>query len=104
MKEFCTTCGGRGRDQVTKPLTLTIPAGVDTGSRLRVRGEGDAGPRGGPPGDLYVMVRVKPHKLFQRQGMNVFSTVSISYLDAILGAEIKVEYGYKTFYCYPTLK
>ena len=57
-KEFCTTCGGRGRDQVTKPLTLTIPAGVDTGSRLRVRGEGDAGPRGGPASPAHLVRRL----------------------------------------------
>ncbi|KAA8496214.1 Chaperone protein DnaJ [Porphyridium purpureum] len=91
VKEFCSSCGGRGRNQVSKPLNLTVPAGVDTGSRLRIRGEGDAGPRGGPAGDLYVMVRVQPHKTFKRQGMNVFSDVSISYLDAILGAEIEVD-------------
>eukprot|EP00184_Porphyridium_aerugineum_P000204 CAMPEP_0184695948 /NCGR_PEP_ID=MMETSP0313-20130426/3400_1 /TAXON_ID=2792 /ORGANISM="Porphyridium aerugineum, Strain SAG 1380-2" /LENGTH=500 /DNA_ID=CAMNT_0027154477 /DNA_START=184 /DNA_END=1686 /DNA_ORIENTATION=+ len=90
IKEYCTSCSGKGRIQNQKPLTITIPPGVDTGSRLRVRGEGDGGVRNGPPGDLYVMVRVKPHKEFQRQGMNVFSTISVSYLDAILGADVVV--------------
>lgn len=91
VDEYCSACGGRGRNQTTKQLMITVPAGVDTGSRLRVRGEGDAGPRGGPPGDLYVMLRVKDSPDFTRDGTNIYSKVSVSYLDAILGRTISVK-------------
>ncbi len=91
VDEYCGTCGGRGRNQVTKQLMITIPPGVDTGSRLRVRNEGDAGPRGGPPGDLYVMLRVQPSRDFKRDGIHIYSTVSVSYLGAILGETISVK-------------
>lgn len=91
VDEYCGTCGGRGRTQVTKQLMIKIPAGVDTGSRLRVRAEGDAGPRGGPPGDLYVMLRVQNSPDFRREGINIYSTVQISYLDAILGSTLSVK-------------
>ena len=91
VDEYCSSCGGRGRNQTTKQLMITIPAGVDTGSRLRVRGEGDAGPRGGPPGDLYVMLRVTDSKDFTRDGSNIYSKVNVSYLDAILGRNIMVK-------------
>lgn len=91
VDEYCSTCGGRGRNQVTKQLMITVPAGVDTGSRLRVRGEGDAGPRGGPPGDLYVMLRVKDSPDFTREGTNIYSKVNVSYLDVILGRKISVK-------------
>lgn len=91
VDEYCGTCGGRGRTQVTKQLMITIPPGVDTGSRLRVRNEGDAGPRGGPPGDLYVMLRVTSSPDFTRDGINIYSKVKISYLDAILGRRISVK-------------
>lgn len=91
VDEFCASCGGRGRMQATKQLMITVPPGVDTGSRLRVRGEGDAGPRGGPPGDLYVMLRVKSSPDFTREGTNIYSKVKVSYLDAILGRVIAVK-------------
>jgi len=91
VDEYCGTCGGRGRTQVTKQLMITIPPGVDTGSRLRVRNEGDAGPKGGPPGDLYVMLRVTKSPNFRREGINIYSTVKITYLDAILGRTISVK-------------
>lgn len=91
VDEYCASCGGRGRNQVTKQLMITVPAGVDTGSRLRVRNEGDAGPKGGPPGDLYVVLRVKPSPDFKREGTNLYSNVSVSYLDAIIGRSIPVK-------------
>ena len=91
VDEYCPSCGGRGRNQVTKQLMITIPAGVDTGSRLRVRNEGDAGPKGGPPGDLYVMLRVKDSSDFTREGTNIYSTIKVSYLDAILGRSVQVK-------------
>lgn len=90
VDEYCGSCGGRGRNQVTKQLVITVPAGVDTGSRLRVRNEGDAGPKGGPAGDLYVVLRVKESPYFTRDGTNLYSKISISYLDAILGRTISV--------------
>eukprot|EP00737_Agarophyton_chilense_P002503 gb/GEZJ01002858.1/.p1 GENE.gb/GEZJ01002858.1/~~gb/GEZJ01002858.1/.p1 ORF type:complete len:443 (-),score=51.04 gb/GEZJ01002858.1/:4742-6070(-) len=91
VEEYCGSCGGRGRNQVTKQLQITVPAGVDSGSRLRVRNEGDAGAKGGPPGDLYVVLRVKDSSDFSREGTNIYSKISISYLDAILGRSIPVK-------------
>lgn len=91
VDEYCGACGGRGRNQVTKQLMITVPPGVDTGSRLRIRNEGDAGPKGGPAGDLYVMLRVRDSPDFTRDGINLYSKVRISYLDAILGRSISVK-------------
>lgn len=91
VDEYCGSCGGRGRNQTTKQLMITIPEGVDTGSRLRVRGEGDAGVRGGPAGDLYVVLRVKGSKDFRREGVNLFTDITITYLDAILGRTIMIK-------------
>jgi molecular chaperone DnaJ len=90
VDEYCGTCGGRGRVQTQKQLMLTIPAGVDDGSRLRVRSEGDAGTRGGPPGDLYVYIKVRPHPEFRREDLDIYSECTVSYLDAILGRRIRV--------------
>lgn len=91
VDEYCGSCGGRGRNQVTKQLMITVPPGVDTGSRLRIRNEGDAGAKGGPPGDLYVMLRVKDSPDFTRDGINLYSKVRVSYLDAILGRSVPVK-------------
>eukprot|EP00177_Eucheuma_denticulatum_P000003 GFKZ01000004.1.p1 GENE.GFKZ01000004.1~~GFKZ01000004.1.p1 ORF type:complete len:539 (+),score=78.17 GFKZ01000004.1:238-1617(+) len=91
VEEYCGSCGGRGRNQVTKQLMITVPAGVDSGSRLRVRGEGDAGVRGGPTGDLYVVLRVKESREWRREGVNLYSEVEVSYLDAILGRKVAVK-------------
>jgi len=90
IEEKCESCGGAGRVQVTKKLKINIPPGVDNGTRLRVAGEGDAGPKGGASGDLYVFVSVEPDKEFRREGINILSEISISYLQAILGCRIKV--------------
>lgn len=90
IEEKCETCAGVGRVQVTKKLKINIPPGVDNGTRLRVSGEGDAGAKGGPPGDLYVFVSVEPHKEFRRQGINILSEITISYLQAILGCRLEV--------------
>ena len=87
----CTACGGQGVQQVRKKLRINIPAGVDTGTRLRVSGEGNAGLRGGPSGDLYVFLTVKSHPKLRRDGLNVLSEVKVSYLQAILGDTIEVE-------------
>ncbi|QEY32567.1 molecular chaperone DnaJ [Synechococcus sp. RSCCF101] len=87
----CDACGGQGLQQVRKKLRITIPAGVDSGTRLRIGQEGNAGPRGGPSGDLYVFLTVKPHPRLQRDGTTVLSEVKVSYLQAILGDRIEVE-------------
>ena len=87
----CNACGGQGVHQVRKKLRINIPAGVDTGTRLRVSGEGNAGLRGGPSGDLYVFLTVKSHPRLRRDGLNILSTVNVSYLQAILGDTIEVE-------------
>lgn len=89
VEEYCGTCGGQGVNQKTKQIKVTIPAGVENGNKLRVRGEGDAGPNGGPPGDLYIFLQVKPDPMFRREGSEIYSDHSISYLDAILGASVK---------------
>ncbi|WP_338462950.1 molecular chaperone DnaJ [Synechococcus elongatus IITB7] len=87
----CDDCGGAGRLRRPKKLKINIPAGVDSGTRLRVANEGDAGLRGGPPGDLYVYLFVSDDTQFRREGINLFSTVSISYLQAILGCSLEVQ-------------
>lgn len=91
ISDYCRKCAGEGRIRVKKDIKVKIPPGVSKGSTLRVRGEGDAGPKGGPPGDLYVMLDVEEIPGIQRDGINLCSTVSITYIDAILGAVVKVK-------------
>jgi molecular chaperone DnaJ len=91
IEDKCEVCGGSGQRQETKKLKLTIPAGVDNGTRLRVSSEGDAGQRGGPPGDLYVYLFVNENPEFHRDGINILSEVKISYLQAILGCKLDVQ-------------
>lgn len=90
IEEKCDVCGGSGRRQETKKLKITIPAGVDNGMKLRVAREGDAGLKGGPPGDLFVYLTVETDAEFQREGNDIKSDISISYIQAILGCTIKV--------------
>ncbi|NET53192.1 MAG: molecular chaperone DnaJ, partial [Merismopedia sp. SIO2A8] len=90
IEDKCDTCGGSGQKQESKKLKITVPAGVDNGTRLRVSQEGDAGKRGGPPGDLYVYLFVQEDKEFKRDGINILSDLNISYLQAILGCKIQV--------------
>ncbi|GET37858.1 MULTISPECIES: molecular chaperone DnaJ [Microseira] len=90
IEDKCEACEGKGQKQVTKKLKITIPAGVDDGTRLRVASEGDTGQRGGPPGDLYVYLFVNADPEFQRDGINVLSEIQISYLQAILGCRLQV--------------
>ena len=87
----CKACSGAGRIEKEKALDIKIPAGVETGSRLRVTGEGEAGMNGGPSGDLFVVLHVKEHDTFERQGANLYSAVPVSFAQAALGAEIKVK-------------
>jgi molecular chaperone DnaJ len=90
IEDKCDSCGGVGQKQETKKLKINIPAGVDNGTRLRVSSEGDAGQRGGPPGDLYVYLFVNEDPEFQRDGTNILSEIKISYLQAILGCRMEV--------------
>ncbi len=91
ISDKCDSCSGQGRKQETKKLKITVPAGVDNGLRLRISGEGDAGLRGGSTGDLYAYLYVNEDADFRRDGINVLSTIKISYLQAILGADLEVE-------------
>ncbi|EDX87469.1 chaperone protein DnaJ [Synechococcus sp. PCC 7335] len=91
VEDRCETCGGSGQKQTTKKLKITIPAGVENGTRLRVSGEGDAGKRNGPAGDLYVYLVVNEESKFRREGIDIHSDLSVSYLQAILGCELEVE-------------
>lgn len=90
IREPCTTCHGEGRVRQEKVLSIKIPAGVDDGMRLRVSGEGEAGSKGGPPGDLYVVLRVREHPFFERRGNDLYCTIPLSIAQAALGTEIKV--------------
>lgn len=83
----CTGCGGEGRVRATKTIPVDIPAGVDTGVRIQLRGQGEAGPAGGPNGDLYLEVTVAHHDIFSRTGDDLLATLEVSMTDAILGAE-----------------
>jgi molecular chaperone DnaJ len=86
----CRACGGGGRRERTSKIKIKIPAGVDTGARLRSSGNGEAGPQGGAAGDLYVVLHVKPHDIFRREGDDLICEVPISFAQAALGAEVVV--------------
>ena len=86
----CASCGGQGRMEETRKLSVKVPAGVDTGDRIRLSGEGEVGAAGGPAGDLYVEVHVKPHEIFQRDGRDLYCEVPVSFIDAALGGELEV--------------
>ena len=91
IKNPCKKCRGGGRVEKERNIEIKIPAGVETGSRLRVNGEGESGTSGGPTGDLYVVIHVADHELFERQGANLYSAVPLTFAQAALGAEIKVK-------------
>lgn len=90
VKDPCRNCQGHGRVEEMKTLSVKIPPGVDTGDRIRLSGEGEAGENGGPPGDLYVHVQVREHPIFQRDGLNLYCEVPISFPLACLGGELEV--------------
>jgi len=90
ITEPCPTCRGLGKTLINKTLQIRIPAGVDTGSRLRLRGEGEPGDYGAPNGDLYVFIKVNPHEFFQRHGNDIYCKVPISFVQAALGDKIEV--------------
>lgn len=90
ISDPCNTCHGKGRVEERKTLSVKVPAGVDTGDRIRLAGEGEAGEAGGPPGDLYVQIQVKPHPIFKRDDSNLYCEVPISFVTAALGGELEV--------------
>ena len=90
IKNPCKSCGGKGRVEKERALSVNIPAGVETGTRIRLSGEGEAGMRGGPTGDLYIFIEVREHDIFQREGTNLFCRVPVSMITAALGGDIEV--------------
>jgi molecular chaperone DnaJ len=90
IKNPCKTCHGAGRQERERSLSVNIPAGVETGTRIRLAGEGEAGMRGGPSGDLYIFIETREHQLFQRDGVNLYCRVPVSLITAALGGEVEV--------------
>ncbi len=90
IKDPCENCNGNGKIKVNKKILVKMPAGVDTGSRLRIAGEGNAGERGGPPGDLYVVIHVREHEFFKREGNNLYCELPIRFAQVVFGDEIEV--------------
>ncbi len=90
VKNPCKVCRGAGRVEKERQLSVNIPAGVETGTRIRLGGEGEAGLRGGPSGDLYIFIEVKEHALFQREGVNLFCRIPVSMTAAALGGDVEV--------------
>ena len=90
IRNPCKSCGGSGRTRKERTLEVSIPAGVEDGTRIRLAGEGEAGLRGAPPGDLYIFLAVKPHRLFQRDGADLYCRVPISVVKAALGGTVEV--------------
>ena len=90
IKNPCKTCHGRGREQIKRHIEANVPPGVSTGTQLRMPGEGDGGYKGGPAGDLYVEIRVHGHETWERNGQHIYGEFDVSYLQALLGAEVEV--------------
>ncbi|MFV2059917.1 MAG: molecular chaperone DnaJ [Gammaproteobacteria bacterium] len=90
IKDPCGSCGGSGQKKKEKTLSVKVPAGVDTGDRIRLSGEGESGENGGPAGDLFVQMHIKPHRIFKRDGSDLYCDVPISITKATLGGEIEV--------------
>ena len=90
MDQPCTDCGGQGRREEHRKLSVDIPKGIEDGTRIRLANEGEAGLRGGPPGDLYIFISIKPHDLFQRDGADLYARVPIAMTTAALGGEFEV--------------
>lgn len=91
IEKPCSRCRGSGQERKERKINVRIPAGVDTGSRLRIQGEGEMGTHGGPPGDLFILISVRPHPRFRRDGYNLVTTLDISFVQAALGAEVTID-------------
>ena len=91
IKNKCKDCGGTGYVKKRKKIQITVPAGIDNGQSIRIRGKGEPGTNGGPRGDLMVTVMVERHPKFQRQGYDIFTTVPVSFADAALGAKLRID-------------
>ncbi len=90
IKNPCSSCHGQGRRRETKTLSVKIPTGVDNGDRIRLAGEGEAGMAGAPPGDLYVEIRVRPHRLFERDGDDLYCEVPVHFTTAAIGGSLDI--------------
>jgi molecular chaperone DnaJ len=90
LEHPCTACSGRGTVTKRQKIKVTIPAGIETGKRINIPGQGDAGQNGGPAGDLYVFIQVKPHRFFERDGVDLYCALPVSITQASLGAEVHV--------------
>lgn len=90
VEKPCSKCRGGGKVRKARKINVRIPAGIDSGSRLRIQGEGEEGIRGGPSGDLYINIMVRPHESFRRDGYNLITNVSITFIQAALGADVEV--------------
>ncbi|MGG1635841.1 molecular chaperone DnaJ [Paenibacillus sp. FSL A5-0031] len=90
IKDKCTTCHGAGKVKRQRKINIRIPAGVDDGAQIRMSGEGEGGLRGGPAGDLYIVIRVKPHEFFEREGDDIYCEVPLTFVQAALGDEIEI--------------
>lgn len=90
IKDKCNTCGGAGKVKLRKKIHITIPSGIDEGQQIRVSGQGEPGENGGPAGDLYVVVQIRPHEFYQREGDHIFCEMPITFAQAALGDEIEV--------------
>ena len=90
IKNPCSSCGGQGTQKKERALNVNVPPGVETGTRIRLAGEGETGPRGGVSGDLYIFIEVSKHKIFERDGLNLFCRVPVSMAKASLGGEVEV--------------
>lgn len=90
IKEKCGTCHGSGKVKKQRKIQVNIPAGVDEGAQIRVSGEGEAGTKGGPPGDLYIVIRVKTHEFFERDGDDIYCEVPLTFMQAALGDDIEI--------------
>ena len=89
ISDPCTNCGGQGRVNRNRTLAVDVPAGIETGTRIRLSGEGEAGPRGGPEGDLYIFVHVRDHELFERDGPDLYCALPVPMTTAVLGGEVE---------------
>jgi molecular chaperone DnaJ len=90
ISDPCPTCRGQGRTRKDKSLEVTIPPGVEEGTRIRLASEGEAGLSGAPPGDLYIFLAIQPHRMFQREGANLFMRMPVAIITAALGGEVEV--------------